>query len=86
MGDVKITATKAQAWARVSLDDDGTPLTLDGERMIETAPGIWKAPDLAALEGFLRAHPAEDLTEEDLIAGAVAITEAIMAERHAGDS
>jgi hypothetical protein len=84
MGEVKITATKAAYWVPVSLDTDGTPLT-HGERMIETGPGVWKSPDLVAVEEFIQSHPAEDLTEEDLIAGAVLITEASMAERRADD-
>jgi hypothetical protein len=84
MGEGEITAKKAAYWVPVNLDGDGTPL-MYGERMIETEPGVWKAPDLVALEEFIQSHPVEDLTEEDIIAGAVLITEASMAERRADD-
>ena len=80
MAEPEIKVVKHTAWIPVALDDDGTPLA-HGERMIETEPGIWKAPDLVALEEYMAAHPVENLTEEDFIAGAVAITEASMAGR-----
>ena len=51
MGDIELTVKKPQAWALVNIDDDGTPLTLHGERMVEVSPGKWEDPLIAmALE------------------------------------
>lgn len=47
-----MTVKKHEYLALVAVDADGTPLH-HGERMIETEPGVWAHPLLAAVEAFL---------------------------------
>jgi hypothetical protein len=52
MAEPTITVTKASYWQPVALDTDGTPLH-HGERMVETKPGVWADPVIAAAMDFL---------------------------------
>jgi len=58
MDEVKLTAKRNQAWARVSVDADGTPLTLHGERMVEVSPGRWEDPLIVMALEYIAAQDA----------------------------
>ena len=53
MGEAELTAQKCQAWVWVNLDEDGTPLDQHGERMVETAPGVWQEQIVVDILDFL---------------------------------
>lgn len=57
MNEPEITVTKMSCIVPVVVDSDGTPLS-HGERMIETEPGVWVAPDMAGLLAYLDAETA----------------------------
>ena len=50
---IKLDAKKCVAYAWVNLDEDGTPLTLHGERMFEVEPGVWEDPLVAWALGHI---------------------------------
>lgn len=76
----EITVRKIAAYVPVNLDDDGTPLNLHGERMVEIEPGVWADPLAAAALTALTAGPLP-LSDENLITGARLITELNLTEQ-----
>lgn len=56
-----LTVRKIGYWVNVQLDEDGTPLTMYGDRMVEVRPNEWMDPLGAAL---MAAWPEPQIIEE----------------------